>query len=200
MLRIKKTKNKIKKELKRHDGLQPRVTSVSGDLMPSCGLQRHYTHMCCTYMHADKNQKSLAVVFQVPFFSFGMRCVCLCVSRIHKAMLVFTPVHEHEEVKSVCWVPSTAVSLITSRQHLSLTKKHSVLIGWLATNWNLPVFAAQCWSYKHTQLCLAFYMSDEDLNSVLMFVVQGLLSAEQFLEPPTLFWGTVFFMGLEFGK
>lgn len=132
--------------------MQPRVTSVSGDLMPSCGLQRHYTHMCCTYMHADKHQKSLAVVFQMPFVSFGMRCVCLCVSRIHKAMFVFIPVHEHEEVKSACWVSSTAVSLITSRQHLSLTKKHSVLIGWLATNWNLPVFAAQCWSYKHSAM------------------------------------------------
>lgn len=35
--------------------------------------------MCCTYKHADKHQKSLAVVFQVPFVLFGMRCVCLCV-------------------------------------------------------------------------------------------------------------------------
>lgn len=43
-------------------------------------------------------------------------------------------------------------------------------------------------------------MSDEDLNSVLVLVVQGLLSIEQFLELLTLFWGTAFFMGLEFGK
>lgn len=45
----------------------------------------------------------------------------VCVSRIHKAMLLSTPVHEHAEVKSACWVSSSAVSLITSRQHLSLT-------------------------------------------------------------------------------
>lgn len=45
----------------------------------------------------------------------------VCVSRIHKAMLVYTPVHEHAEVKSACWVSSSAVSLITLRQHLSLT-------------------------------------------------------------------------------
>lgn len=42
-------------------------------------------------------------------------------------------------------------------------------------------------------------MRDEDLNSVLVLVAQGLLAIEQFLEPLTLL-GTAFFMGLEFGK